>query len=124
MTQEKQQAWWDSPKFTIDCVLANAHRQLEADGCVLERVEGGCKLTTPGHLKTGDFVKVQLWLEGEDTFVDIRLAEVRRIHEHWVSVEMIQITPNDRMRLKQYIDPPADKHTKELAPLDHLLIRA
>ncbi len=69
MDQAKQQtwwAWWDSPKFTIDCVLANATRQLEADGCVLERIEGGCKLSTPDHLRTGDFVKVQLWLEGED----------------------------------------------------------
>lgn len=124
MSQTKQQTWWDSPKFTIDCVLANTNKQLEADGCVLERLESGCKLSTPDHLRAGDFVKVQLWLEGEEAFIDIRLAEVRRVHEHWVAVEMIQISPNDRMRLKQFIDPPAAKDIEEPALLDHLLIRA
>lgn len=124
MTQGKQQAWWDSPKFTIDCVLANANKQLEADGCVLERIEGGCKLTTPDHLTAGDFVKVQLWLEGEETFIDIRLAEVRTVHEHWIAVEMIQVSPNDRMRLKRFFDPPAATHIEKPVLLDHLLIRA
>lgn len=124
MSQTKQQTWWDSPKFTIDCVLANTNKQLEADGCVLERLESGCKLSTPDHLRAGDFVKVQLWLEGEEAFIDIRLAEVRRVHEHWVAVEMIQVSPNDRMRLKQFIAPPAAKDIEEPALLDHLLIRA
>lgn len=63
MAQGTQQASWDRPKFTIDCVLANVSRQLEADGCVLERLESGhtCgyKLITPDHLTAGDFVKVQ-----------------------------------------------------------------
>ena len=124
MAQGEQQTWWDSPKFTIDCVLANISSQLEADGCVLERVEAGCKLTTPEHLRVGDFVKVQLWLEGEEAFIDIRLAEVRRVHEHWIAVEVIQVSPNDRMRLKQFIDTPAVIHIEEPARIDHLLIRA
>lgn len=89
MAQGKQQTWCHSPKFTIDCVLANVNRQLEADGCVLERSEAGCKLITPDHLRTGDFVKVQLWLEGKEVFINIRLAEVRSVHEHWIAVETI-----------------------------------
>jgi len=124
MAQGKQQIWWDSPKFTIDCVLVNGSRQLEADGCVLESVEAGCKLSTPDHLKAGDFVKVQLWLEGEESFIDIRLAEVRRVHEHWVAVEVIQVSQNDRIRLKRFIDAPAAMHIEEPALIDHLLIRA
>ena len=124
MALGKQQTWWDSPKFTIDCVLANVSSQLEADGCVLERLEAGCKLTTPEHLRAGDFVKVQLWLEGEEAFIDIRLAEVRRVHEHWIAVEVIQVSPNDRMRLKRFIDVPAAMHIEEPALIDHLLIRA
>ena len=124
MTQAKQQTWWDSPKFTIDCVLANVSKQLEADGCVLERLEAGCKLTTPEHLRAGDFVKVQLWLEGEEAFVDIRLAEVRRVHKHWIAVDVFQVSPNDRMRLKRFIDAPAAMHIEEPAFIDHLLIRA
>ena len=124
MAQEKQQTWWDSPKYTIDCVLANVRQQLEADGCVLECLEGGHKLTTPDHLRAGDFVKVQLWLEGEEAFIDIRLAEVRKVHEHWIAVEVIQVSPNDRMRLKRFIDAPATMHIEKPALIDHLLIRA
>jgi len=128
MAQGKQQTSWDRPKFTIDCVLANVSRQLEADGCVLERLEGGhqCghKLTTPDHLTAGDFVKVQLWLEGEEAFIDIRLAEVKRVHAHWITVDVIVVSPNDRMRLKRFIDTLAAMHIEEPARIDHLLIRA
>jgi hypothetical protein len=128
MAQGKQQTSWDRPKFTIDCVLANVSRRLEADGCVLERLEGGhkCghKLTTPDHLTAGDFVKVQLWLEGEEVFIDIRLAEVKRVHTHWITVEVIVVSPNDRMRLKRFIDTLAALHIEEPARINHLLIRA
>ena len=124
MAQGTQQTGWDSPKFTIDCVLANVRTQLEADGCVLECLAGGHKLTTPDHLTAGDFVKVQLWLEGEEAFIDIRLAEVRKVHEHWIAVEVIQVSPNDRMRLKRFIDAPAAMHIEKPALIDHLLIRA
>ena len=105
-------------------MLANVNRQLEADGCVLEFSEAGCKLITPDHMRAGDFVKVRLWLEGEEAFVDIRLAEVRRVHKHWVAVEVIQVSPNDRMRLKRFIDAPAAMYIEEPALIDHLLIRA
>jgi len=125
MAKGKLQTSWDSPKFTIDCVLANVSTQLEADGCVLERVEeAGCRLTTPGHLRAGDTVNVQLWLEGEEAFIDIRLAEVKRVYEHWIAVEVIKVSPNDRMRLKRFIDAPAAMYLEEPALIDHLLIRA
>jgi hypothetical protein len=122
MAQENQQTWWESPRFTIGCVLSKASKQLQADGCVLARLDAGCKLATPDHLRTGDFVKVQLWLEGEEAYIDIRLAEVRRVHEHWIAVELIQVSSNDRMRLKRFVDTPSVMHIAEL--LDHLLIRA
>ena len=118
------QTCWDSPEFTIDCVLANGSRQLEADGCVLECLEDGCTLTTPDHLRAGDIVKVQLWLEGEEAFIDIRLAQVRRVHKHWIGVEVIQLSSDDRMRLKRFLDAAAAMHLEEPARIDHLLIRA
>jgi hypothetical protein len=124
------QTCWDSPDFTIDCVLANGSRQLEADGCVLECLEGGCQLTTPDHLRAGDIVKVHLWLEGEEiiegeeAFIDIRLAQVRRVHKHWIGVEVIQMSSDDRMRLKRFLDAAAAMHLEEPARIDHLLIRA
>lgn len=126
MTQNKQQhqTGWDSPKFLIDCVLATVGKHLEADGCILERLEIGCKLTTPDRLRIGDFVKVQLWLEGEETFLDIRLAEVRKIQEHWVAVEVIQLSHNDRDRLKQWINVPGLIPLQETVRMNHLFIRA
>ncbi len=124
MAQGKQQACWHSPKFTIDCMLANVSRQLEADGCVLEFSEAGCKLITPDHMRAGDFVKVRLWLKGEEAFVDIRLAEVREVHRHWIAVEVIQVSPDDRMRLKRFVDASTAIHIEEPAFIDHLFIRA
>ena len=125
MAQGKpQKTSFDRPRFTIDCVLANVSAQLEADGCVLERLEGGHKLTTPDHLTAGDFVKVQLWLEGEEDFIDIKLAEVKRVHTHWITVDVIVVSPNDRMRLKRFIDTLAAMHIEEPALISHLLIRA
>ena len=124
MAQGNQQTSWDSPKFTIDCVLVNVSRQIEADGCVLERLEGGHKLTTPDHLTAGDFVKVQLWLDGEEAFIDIRLAEVNMVHTHWITVEVIVVSPNDRTRLKRFIDTLAAMHIEKPALINHLLIRA
>ncbi len=118
------QTCWDSPEFTIDCVLANGSGQLEADGCVLECLEDGCTLTTPDHLRAGDIVKVQLWLEGEEALIDIRLAQVRRVHKHWIGVDVIQLSSEDRMRLKRFLDAAAAMHLEEPARIDHLLIRA
>ena len=118
------QTAWDSPKFMIDCMLANVSTQLEADGCVLECEEDGHKLTTPGHLRVGDTVNVQLWLEGEEAFIDIRLGIVTRVHKHWITVEVIRVSSNDRMRLKRFIHPPVAMHIEEAALIDHLLIRA
>lgn len=114
MARGKEQIWWESPKFTIDCVLANVSSQLEADRCVLEHVEARCQFTTPEHLRIGEFVKVQLWLEDEETVIDIQLAEVRRIHGHWVAVEVIQVSPHDRIRLNRFVVPPQPCTSKNL----------
>ena len=123
MALEKQTCG-ESPEFTIDCVLANGSRQLEADGCVLEYLEGGYQLTTPDHLRAGDLVKIQLWLEGEEAFIDIRLAQVRRVHKHSMGVDVIQVSSDDRMRLTRFLDAPAPLHIEEPALLSHILIRA
>jgi hypothetical protein len=105
-------------------MLANVSAQLEADGCVLECEEDGHKLTTPGHLRVGDTVNVQLWLEGEEAFIDIRLGIVTRVHKHWITVDVIRVSSNDRMRLKRFIHTSPDMPTEEPALIDHLLIRA
>jgi hypothetical protein len=123
MAQPKQQLCSYSPKLTIDCILANVGTQLEADGCVLELSETSSRHITPDQLTPGQFVKVRLWLEGDGTCIDIRLAEVRRIHKHWVSVEMIQVSPNDRMRLKRFVEARAAMPQEQPALINRLLIR-
>lgn len=124
MAQGTQQTGGKSPKITIDCVLASESTRLQADGCVLERSGDGHKLITPDHLRAGDLVKVQLWLEGEEAFVDIRLAEVKKVHKHWIEVEVIQVSQNDRIRLKGFIAALTAMQVDEPALIDHLLIRA
>jgi hypothetical protein len=124
MAQGPPQTREDSPKFTIDCVLVSGSTQLQADGCVLESLEDGHKLITPDYLRAGDLVKVQLWLEGEEAFIDIPLAEVSKVHTPWIMVEVIVVSPNDRMRLKRFIHTSAAMHIEKPALIDHLLIRA
>jgi hypothetical protein len=119
-----QQTGANGPKITIDCVLASESTRLQADGCVLERSGEGHKLISPDHLRAGDLVKVQLWLEGEEAFVDIRLAEVKKVHKHWIEVEVIQVSQNDRTRLKGFMAALAAIQVEEPALIDHLLIRA
>ena len=124
MAQGTQQILVDCPKFAIDCVLATGGTQLQADGCVLERLEGGHELITPDHLRAGDLVNVQLWVEGEEAFIDIPLAVVSKVHTPWITVDVIRVSPTDRLRLKRFIQTPAAMHIKKPALIDHLLIRA
>ena len=124
MAQGTQQTREDSPRFTIDCVLPLASTQLQADGCVLESLEDGHKLITPDYLRAGDLVKVQLWLEGEETFIDITLAVVNKVQTPWITVGVIRVSPSDRLRLKRFIQTSAAIHIEKPALIDHLLIRA
>lgn len=124
MTQEIAQTAVGSPRFTIDCVLASATTKLQADGCVLESSGEGHTLVTPDHLRAGDLVKVQLWLEGEEAFIDIRLAVVSWVRTPWITVGVIRVDPTDRMRLKRFIHTPTGTHVEDAALIDHLLIRA
>jgi hypothetical protein len=125
MAQEKQQAnKGGSPKLAIDCMLANVGSHIEADGCVLEFSETGYTRITPDRMRGGDFVKVRLWVEDEEAFVDIHLAEVKKVYKHWIKVEVIHVSQTDRLRLNRCIDTPAAMHIREPSLTDHLLIRA
>ncbi|MBI3355207.1 MAG: hypothetical protein HY038_00250 [Nitrospirae bacterium] len=64
-------------------------------------------------------MKIQLWLEGEESFVDIGLAEVSLVHTPWIMVDVIRVSPNDQMRLNRFT-----RSIEEPAHFDHLLIRA
>jgi hypothetical protein len=128
MIQGAQRTREDSPRFTtrfiIDCVLPLGSTQLQADGCVLESLEDGHKLITPDYLRTGDLVKVQLWLEGEEDFIDSLLAVVSKVHPPWITVAVIRMGQLDRLRLKRFIQTRAALHIGNAAHIDQLIIRA
>jgi hypothetical protein len=128
MAQGAQQTREDSPRYTtrfaIDCVLPLASTQLQADGCVLESLEEGYKLITPDYLRAGDLVKVQLWLEGEEDFIDIPLAVVSKVDTPWITVGVIRVSQTDRLRLKRFIHARPAMRSGKAAHLDDLLIRA
>ena len=117
---KKQQTCWAIPNLTIDCMLARVHQQLEADGCVLKFNE----VTTPDLLAPGDFVKVRLWLGDESMSIHIGLAEVRRVQDHWITVEVIQVTPQDRSRLRRYVESCGAATGEKPVFIDQLHIRA
>jgi hypothetical protein len=91
---------------------------------VLESLEDGHKLIAPDYLRAGDLVKVQLWLEGEEAFIDISLAVVSKVHTPWITVGVIRVSPTDRIRLKRFIHTHATMHIGNPSHIDHLLIRA
>jgi hypothetical protein len=120
----KQQTCWAIPNVTIDCMLARVHQQLEADGCVLTFNESRSQVVTPALLTPGDFVKVRLWLDDENASINIGLAEVRRVQDHWITVEVIQVNQQERSRLRRYVESRRAVPTENPAFIDHLHIRA
>ena len=124
MAMEKQQACWAIPNLTIDCMLARVHRQLEADGCVLKINESSSQVAAPDQLAPGDFVKVRLWLDDGSASINIGLAEVRQIQNHWITVEVIQVNRHERARLQRYVESLRPFPAGRPIVLDHLLIRA
>jgi hypothetical protein len=105
-------------------MLARVHRQLEADGCVLKINESSSQVAAPDQLTPGDFIKVRLWLDDGSACINIGLAEVRQVQNHWITVEVIHVGRQERARLQQYVASrhpiPPDKPVL----LDHLVIRA
>jgi hypothetical protein len=124
MAVKKSHGCWAIPNLTIDCMLARVHRQLEADGCILKINESSSQVAAPDQLNPGDFIKVRLWLDDGSASINIGLAEVRQVQNHWITVEVIHVNQHERARLKRYVESrhalPGDKPVF----LDHLVIRA
>ena len=124
MALGKHQTCWAIPNLTIDCMLARVHKELEADGCVMKFSESSSQVATPDLLVPGDFVKVRLWLDDESTSINIGLAEVRRVQNHWITVEVIQVGQQERSRLQRYVESRRGTIGEKPVLIDHLHIRA
>ena len=120
----KQQAYWAIPNLTIDCMLTRVHRQLEADGCVLKINESSSQVAAPDLLTPGDFVRVRLWLDDGSACINIGLAEVRQVQNHWITVEVIHVGLQERARLQRYVESLQPLPADTPVFIDHLLIRA
>jgi hypothetical protein len=124
MAVGKQQTCWATPNLAIDCMLARVDRKLEADGCVLKFDESSLRVAAPDQLVPGDFVKVRLWLDDGSASIHIGLAEVRRVENHWITVEVIHVNRQDRSRLQRYVESRSTAPGEKPAFIDHLHIRA
>ena len=124
MALGKAQSCWTVPNLTIDCMLARVHRQLEADGCVLRINESSSEVAAPDQLTPGDFIKVRLWLDDGSASINIGLAEVRQVQDHWITVEVIHVSRHERARLQRYVESHHRIPTDKPVLLDHLVIRA
>ena len=124
MALGKQQSCWAIPNLTIDCMLARVHQELEADGCVMKFSESSSQVATPDLLVPGDFVKVRLWLDDEGASINIGLAEVRRVQDHWITVEVIHVGQQERLRLQRYVASRRATTGEKPVVINHLHIRA
>ena len=124
MALRKAQTCWTIPDLTIDCMLARVHRQLEADGCVLRINESTSEVASPDQLTPGDFIKVRLWLDDGSASINIGLAEIRSVQDHWITVEVIHVSRHERARLQRYVESRHHIPTDKPVLLDHLVIRA
>lgn len=125
MGLEKRQTCWAIPNLTIDCMLSRVHRQLEADGCVLRINESSSQVAAPDQLTPGDFVKVRLWLDDDNSAsINIGLAEVRQVQNHWITLEVIHVGRQERARLQRYVESHQAISADKPVLLDHLVIRA
>jgi len=86
--------------------------------------ESSSQVATPDLLVPGDFVKVRLWLDDENTSINIGLAEVRRVQNHWITVEVIQVGQQERSRLQRYVESRRGTIGEKPVLIDHLHIRA
>ena len=124
MALSKAQSFWTIPNLTIDCMLARVHQRLEADGCVLRIRESSSEVAAPDQLNPGDFIKVRLWLDDGSASINIGLADVRQVKDHWITVEVIHVSRHERARLQRYVESRHRVPTDQPVLLDHLVIRA
>lgn len=109
--------------ITIDCVLSSVAPQYQADGCIYEMSGADRRLRTPGFLTAGDMVRVRLWLPNDETYIVIRLAEVRWIKNQWISIDFIAVDAQEKARLVRYSE--GQMHRRQVhAACEHILIRA
>ena len=100
-------------QIAINCILAKRSAELEGDGCVYDLSAPSQNISPSEKLRAGDYVRLRLWLPGEDAHILIDLAEVEWIKSHWIKIELLSVSPEVQARLSQY------KTSQDSAPRPH-----
>lgn len=101
-------------QIAINCILAKRSAELEGDGCVYDLSAPHQRNISPSEkLRVGDYVRLHLWLPGEDSHIAIDLAEVEWIESHRIKIELLSVSPEIQARLSQF------KVSQEAAPRPH-----
>ncbi|MGQ0667273.1 MAG: hypothetical protein ACT4O4_09580 [Nitrospiraceae bacterium] len=110
---------------TIECLLTGVRDQLEADGCILEPSTDHSTVISPDRLESGDYVKIRLWLPNETQAITISLAEIQWIKGNWLAIEAIQMSHQERLKLRQFVQAAQpDSLTQPTVRSDQVLVRA
>lgn len=114
-----------TPMRTIECLLSGVSCHLEADGCILEPSADRCAVISPDHLAAGDYVKIRLWLPNEPEPISVNLAEIRWVKGNWLAIEAIQISRQERAKLRQFVQAAqSDGFIEPRVQSDQVLVRA
>ena len=108
----------------IECLVTGATPQLQGDGCVFEPTADRCTVVPPDRLTSGEYVKILLWLPNEPEAVSINLAEVRWIRGNWLSIEAIQISPRERVKLQDFVRTIQPDLVPSPLQIDEVVVRA
>ena len=89
-------------KIVIECILSKDHEGLRGEGCIYDLSSSSPTISPSEHLHPGDYVKLRLWLPEESICLFVELAEVQWVRNHWIKVDMLVTSPEDRARLRQF----------------------
>jgi len=109
-------------QIAINCILAKRSAELEGDGCVYDLSAPSKNISPSEKLRAGDYVRLRLWLPGEDSHISIDLAEVEWIESHWIKVELLSVSPEVQARLSQFKTSP-DSAPRPHYTTEQILIR-
>ena len=89
-------------QMLINCILKRGQAGLEGEGCLYELSAPHRQVSAPDKLRTGDYVKIRLWLPDEDAHISVDLAEVEWIESTWVKVDLLSVSPENQARLNKF----------------------
>lgn len=90
-------------KIVIECMLSKDDNGLVGEGCIYDRSSSSpTTVSRPEGLQPGDYVKLRLWLPEDSGCITIELAEVQWVRNHWINVDVLIASAENKVRLEQF----------------------